>query len=87
MGIITIGDKMPKTTNTTARLRVKKQEERYGFAVKAHGSHAYYKDSAKTFSTAWNAQAGAKRALKKAGYTTALLVNETGRKVLKEISL
>ena len=76
-----------KSTATVARLKVTKQGERYGFSAKADGSTGYYKDSEKTFSNAWNAQSGAKRVLKKAGYAKALLVNESGRKVLKEISL
>ena len=79
---------MPKKQKEmVARLKVTKVGERFGYEAKAQGSTGKYQAHGKTYTRAWNAQSGAVKALKKQGYTKALLVNETGRKVLKEISL
>lgn len=79
---------MPKRKKEmVARVKLVQHGERFGYESKDQGSTGKYQASKSTYTRKDNAWTMAKNALKKAGYTKALRVNETGRKVLKEVSL
>ena len=78
---------MPKKQQKAVRLKMVSVGDRFGYESKAHGSTNSYKKSSSTYTNQWNAKTGAWKALKKQGYSTALMVNETGRKVVKEVTL